>query len=114
MLQHLQGNILKGHRRDYSVHLLLKFRSEPRVRDWVRAFGDRYVSSARRQLKETDEFRTYGIPGGLFSDFFLSAKGYPVPDAGRARLQRVAASHRSLLLMLGRKACMVCRFPGEA
>jgi hypothetical protein len=88
MLQHLQGNILKGHGRDYSVHLFLKFRSEPRVvRDWVRAFGDRYVTSARRQLKETDEFRTYGIPGGLFGNFFLSAKGYPVPDAGRARLQ---------------------------
>jgi Dyp-type peroxidase family len=77
MLQNLQGNILKGHGRNFSVHIFLQFKAEPRiVRDWVRDFAAHYVTSAQRQLKEADEFRTYGIPGGLFGNFFLSAKGY--------------------------------------
>jgi deferrochelatase/peroxidase EfeB len=29
MLANLQGNILKGHGRDHSVHIFLKFTSEP-------------------------------------------------------------------------------------
>jgi Dyp-type peroxidase family len=81
MLTNLQGNILKGHGRDHSVHLFLKFTATPRmVRDWVRAFTDRYVTSARQQLKEVEEFNKYRIPGGLFGNFFLSAKGYEALD----------------------------------
>jgi Dyp-type peroxidase family len=77
MLANLQGNILKGHGRDHSVHLFLKFTATPRmVRNWVRALTDRYVTSARQQLKEVEEFNKYRIPGGLFGNFFLSAKGY--------------------------------------
>ena len=77
MLQNLQGNILKGHGRNFSAHLFLQFKAAPRlVRDWVRDFAAHYVTSAHRQLKEADEFRTYGVPGGLFVNFFLSAKGY--------------------------------------
>jgi Dyp-type peroxidase family len=77
MLQNLQGNILKGHGRNFSVHIFLQFKAESRiVRDWVREFAVHHVTSAQRQLKEADEFRTYGVPGGLFGNFFLSAKGY--------------------------------------
>jgi deferrochelatase/peroxidase EfeB len=77
MLANLQGNILKGHGRDHSVHLFLKFTAAPRMlRDWVRAFTDRYVTSARQQLKDVEEFNKYRISGGLFGNFFLSAKGY--------------------------------------
>lgn len=77
MLQNLQGNILKGHGRNFSVHIFLQFKAEARmVRDWVRDFSANYVTSAHRQLKEADEFRTHGVPGGLFGSFFLSARGY--------------------------------------
>jgi len=77
MLKNLQGNILKGHGRNFSVHIFLQFKSDPQsVRNWVRDFAGHYVTSTQRQLKEADEFRTYGVPGRLFGNFFLSAKGY--------------------------------------
>lgn len=39
MLANLQGNILKGHGRDHSVHIFLKFTSEPHaVRGWMSGF----------------------------------------------------------------------------
>jgi Dyp-type peroxidase family len=77
MLANLQGNILKGHGRDRSVHMFLTFTSEPHaVRRWICGFADRYVTSASQQLKEAEEFNKYRIPGGLFANFFLTAKGY--------------------------------------
>jgi Dyp-type peroxidase family len=77
MLANLQGNILKGHGRDHSVHLFLRFTATPRmVRDWVRTFADHYVTPASQQLKEAEEFNNYRLPGGLLGNFFLSAKGY--------------------------------------
>jgi deferrochelatase/peroxidase EfeB len=77
MLKNLQGNILKGHGRNFSVHIFLQFRSEPEsVRTWLRDVAAPYVTSTHRQLKEADEFRTYGVPGRLFGNIFLSAKGY--------------------------------------
>jgi deferrochelatase/peroxidase EfeB len=59
------------------VHVFLQFKSDSgSVKDWVRDFAAHNVTSALRQLKEADDFRTYGVPGGLFGNFFLSAKGY--------------------------------------
>jgi deferrochelatase/peroxidase EfeB len=77
MLYNLQGNILKGHGRNFSVHIFLQFTSEPgSVRPWLRDVVAPYVTSAHRQLKEADDFRTYGVPGRLFGNIYLSAKGY--------------------------------------
>ena len=77
MLANLQGNILKGHGRDHSVQMFVKFTSEPQVvRRWIRGFADHYVTSASQQLKEAEEFNKYHIAGGLFANFFLTAKGY--------------------------------------
>jgi deferrochelatase/peroxidase EfeB len=77
MLKNLQGNILKGHGRNFNVHIFLQFKANPRIaRDWVRDFAAHSNTSAQRQLKEADEFSTYGVPGGLFGNFFLSARGY--------------------------------------
>jgi hypothetical protein len=77
MLQNLLGNILKGHERNFSVHIFLQFKPDPQnVRIRVRDVAEHYVTSTQRQLNEADEFRTYGVPGRLFANFFLSAKGY--------------------------------------
>jgi Dyp-type peroxidase family len=77
MLQNLQGNLLKGHGRNYSVHIFLHFKAAPQiVKAWVRDVAAPCVTSAQRQLREADELRTYGVPGGLFGNLFLSAKGY--------------------------------------
>jgi deferrochelatase/peroxidase EfeB len=79
MLQNLQGNILKGHGRNFSVHIFLQFESDPQsVRNWVRDFAEHYVTSTQRQLKEADEFRTYGVPGRLIGNFFLAEQRWPL------------------------------------
>jgi deferrochelatase/peroxidase EfeB len=77
MLGNLQGNILKPHARNHTVHIFLKFKVEAAaVRRWMRDFAQRYVTSAQLQLKEARDFRLYRIPGKLFSNLCLSANGY--------------------------------------
>lgn len=77
LLKNMQGNILKGHGRDYSVHIFLKFTADPRsLRKWIESFAKKYVTSAEQQLKDTDKYKKTKISGGLFGNFFLSAKGY--------------------------------------
>lgn len=77
MLENLQGNILKGHGRDFTIHLFVKFTAQPNfVKGWIRHFCDQFVISAKQQLQETSEFKAFRIPGGLFCNFFLSSLGY--------------------------------------
>src|SRR5688572_5257211 len=76
-LENLQGNILRGHGRDRSVHIFLRFKTgqEPAVKKWIKELAER-LTSAQRQLDETEQYRRYRVPGRLFVNFFLSAKGY--------------------------------------
>jgi deferrochelatase/peroxidase EfeB len=79
-LENLQGNILQGHGRDRSVHIFLRFKKsqESEVKGWIKglAEADR-ITSAQRQLLETQRYRRdKSRRGGLFLNFFLSAKGY--------------------------------------
>jgi Dyp-type peroxidase family len=76
-LASLQGNILRGHGRDRSVHIFLRFKAgqETAVKKWIRELAER-VTSAQRQLDEAKQYQQYRIPGCLFVSFFLSAKGY--------------------------------------
>jgi len=77
MLENLQGNILKGHGRDFTIHIFLKFTARVSfVKPWIRNFTQQFVTSARQQLEETNEFKAFGIPGTLFANFFLSSQGY--------------------------------------
>ena len=77
LLKNMQGNILKGHGRDFSVHIFLQFTADIRtVRKWIESFAKHYVTSAEQQLSETENYKKHGTPGGLFGNFFLSAKGY--------------------------------------
>jgi Dyp-type peroxidase family len=77
-LESLQGNILQGHGRDMSVHILLQFKigKETDVKSWIRDLADSDITSAQRQLEETKQYRRNKTPGRTFMSFFLSAKGY--------------------------------------
>jgi Dyp-type peroxidase family len=76
-LESLQGNILKGHGRDRSVHIFLRFKDheQANIKRWIRKLAKR-ITSAQRQLDELEQYRQYTIPGRLFMSFFLSASGY--------------------------------------
>jgi len=77
MLANLQGNILKGHGRDYSVHIFIRFTAEPHaIEPWMRDFAEQYVTSTRKQLDESESYKTKSVPGGLFGNFFLTSTGY--------------------------------------
>jgi Dyp-type peroxidase family len=75
-LANLQGNILNGHGRDNTVHLFLRLPGDPKkAKSAVRQLKH-YVTSALKQEKERIQFKKYDIPGGLFGNLFLSARGY--------------------------------------
>ncbi|BAZ29012.1 putative peroxidase [Cylindrospermum sp. NIES-4074] len=77
LLSDLQGNILRGHGRDYAVHLFLQFKPnqvQP-LKEWIRNFSQN-ITSAQKQTQEAVRFRTTKIIGSTFFNFFLSRKGY--------------------------------------
>lgn len=77
MLHKLQGNILKGHGRNFTCNLFLRFDSDQQqaARDFVHEIGAR-VTPALKQLEDADHFKRNKKDGGLFAAFFLSAAGY--------------------------------------
>jgi deferrochelatase/peroxidase EfeB len=91
LLERLQGNILKGHGRDYAVNLFLHFKAGARpsaVRAEVKRLARTYVTSAACQLEESLEYRRSGLPGGLFGNLFLSRSGYVKLGNGERTLTR--------------------------
>ena len=78
ILRDMQGNILKGHGRDFTFNLFLSFKpgQQHDVQVWIANFASVFVTSARKQLDETQLFHDKKIPGGLFTSLFLSAEGY--------------------------------------
>ncbi len=80
LLSDLQGNIFKPHGRQHSAYLVVTFRSDqsPAIRDWIRRFATFHVTTAEDQIKDARRYRELGLDAGLFSNFFLSAKGYEV------------------------------------
>jgi Dyp-type peroxidase family len=76
-LRKLQGNILKGHGRDYTVNLFLRFRVDgERLRRFLADLSGEYVTSAWDQLRESVDYRRYGLPGALFGNLFLTRHAY--------------------------------------
>lgn len=76
-LANLQGNILKGHGRDNTVHMLVEFTGEPKdVKRWIGEFGKEKVTSFKEQLRQREVFRRNGVAGGLFAGIYLSARFY--------------------------------------
>jgi Dyp-type peroxidase family len=77
VLQRLQGNILKGHGRDFGVYIFFSFgKNLDSVRKQLVGLTEKYVTSALRQHQEARDFRAFKLPGGLFGNLFLSASGY--------------------------------------
>ncbi|GAC1410159.1 MAG: Dyp-type peroxidase [Burkholderiaceae bacterium] len=106
MLSDLQGNILKGHGRDHTIHLFLCFKTgaSAQVKTFLRDLGNK-MPSALDQLTKTQLFKTINQDGGLFIAAFLSSQGYqalglnsaqPTGAAFRAGMkQRAALLHDS-------------------
>lgn len=84
LLKDLQGNILKGHDRDYATHIFLKFNTDdPNTADVNRRLIKFTISklapritSARQQLLESELYKRYKIRGTRFVSFFLTHSGY--------------------------------------
>jgi Dyp-type peroxidase family len=87
----VQGNILKGHGRPYVQCLFLTFLPNQKedICRWISSLAKNgTITSASRQLQETEAYHRTGKPGGLFGAFFLSHRGYDylgetLPDDAR-------------------------------
>jgi Dyp-type peroxidase family len=77
-LENLQGNILQGHGRHYSVYIFMRFKpgQQAEVKQWIREFAEG-ITSAQKQYDEITAHREDpSKKGDMFRSFFLSAKGY--------------------------------------
>jgi Dyp-type peroxidase family len=79
VLDNIQGNILQGHGRDYSIQILIEFHDghehKQNIRNWIKKLANE-ITSAKRQMAEAHHFRCCGISGQVFHSFSLSARGY--------------------------------------
>jgi Dyp-type peroxidase family len=86
MLEDLQGNILKGHGRNFTYNLFLNFNvgQYDRAREFVHDIAAQ-MPSALSQLQASDVYKSTGESASVFTAFFLSARGYGA--LGRADLK---------------------------
>ncbi|MGK7872067.1 MAG: Dyp-type peroxidase [Xenococcaceae cyanobacterium] len=77
LLEAIQGNILKSHGRDRSIHLFITFKKEKaeEAKKWIGKFGRDRVTSAYQQYQQAKNYRETG-EDKPFVNFFLSMKGY--------------------------------------
>ncbi|MBC1222655.1 Dyp-type peroxidase [Nostoc sp. UCD121] len=82
-LQDLQGNILKPHGREESVHIFLTFPNPSKelqktiaLRQLIAQLATQDITSAKKQLDEADAYRENNVDGGIFVHFSLSSSGY--------------------------------------
>lgn len=78
VLQNLQGNILKGHGRDHSVHIFLRFKNFPSevIADRLATLAAKVVNSAWDQVEQRKKHREEHVSDATFGNLFLTAKGY--------------------------------------
>lgn len=78
MLRDLQGNILKHHGRDTAWHLFLSVKNgkEGDAQKWLSDFAVSKITSAFKQLTDTNNRKERGIDGGTVYTCSLSAEGY--------------------------------------
>lgn len=78
MLQALQGNILKGHGRDYTANIFFKLDPAKQLKSkrMLRQLANEKLTSAHRQLIDAQRFKATGKDGGSFVHLALTFKGY--------------------------------------
>jgi Dyp-type peroxidase family len=75
-LDNLQGNVLKGHGRNYTANIFLEFSvKEKALSAALREVTDRYVTSASEQLEQSREFKASGLRT-MFGNLFLTPGTY--------------------------------------
>src|ERR1044072_3324991 len=92
MLADLQANILKGHGRNHTANLFLRFTGPVAgVKSFIHRLGHD-VTSARQQLEDTEKFKLSGIPGPMAVFFLPKCEGFQgvgaPPPKGPARGER--------------------------
>lgn len=77
-LSNLQGNILKGHGRDNTTHIFIKFLDGRRndVISWIKNFTEQKVVCFKEQLRQRELFKRNDVPGGLFAGLYFTASLY--------------------------------------
>lgn len=80
LLDDVQGNILKGHGRNYSVHLFVQFHDAAQARQWISNFSKTWVTSAVKQYQDTQRYRMNRekYANAVFANLMLTAEGYKV------------------------------------
>jgi Dyp-type peroxidase family len=78
MLQALQGNILKGHGREFATQLFFKLDATKPLqsRRLLRELANHHITTAHQQLLGTEFFKSSGQSAGPFVHLALSFAGY--------------------------------------
>jgi len=93
MLANLQGNILKGHGRDYTTHLFIRFQPAGKAgaKAFIRNVVGPLVTDAAKQLAQARAYSATRAQGDVFVAFFLSAEGYRTLGVPASKTPRDAA-----------------------
>jgi Dyp-type peroxidase family len=74
-LNHLQGNILNGHGRDFAAHVFIEITNVAAYKEWQKNVLAPSVTSALKQIEESFRYKTVGIKGTFFTTYYLSSAG---------------------------------------
>jgi Dyp-type peroxidase family len=76
-LNSIQGNIVKGHGRDFTSHILVKMTGQAdNVRSWISKFAADHVTSAGETRRQATTWKVSQDAGDPFSMFLLSPDGF--------------------------------------
>ncbi|SMF55542.1 Dyp-type peroxidase family [Azospirillum oryzae] len=87
-LSKLQGNVLNGHGRDHTINLFVRLPADvDSARTLLKTLAP-MVTSALRQEAERHDFKTSGLPGRLFCNLLLTARGLQALGVDAERLAK--------------------------